>query len=160
MWGNVVAVVGTLAGVLLASMTQRWTDRRARSVQHRQTVADRVGDLLGAVLEYRELFWLQVDTLRDGEGDPVDRATLYRARSAVTRARDRLALTTADPALVAASEAAAWSALELSDIVVGTPQDGRFDRAAEIALSAGRDRSRDAHTALRKAGMAFVGRSR
>ncbi|GHH25999.1 hypothetical protein [Streptomyces rubradiris] len=159
MWGNLIAVVGTLAGVLLASLTQRWTERWTRNEQHRQIVADRVAALLDAVLAYRELFWLQVDSLRAGEGNPVERASFYRARSDVTRARDRLVLITSDPVVRATSEEAAWSALELSAIVLGSPQNGRFAPEVEQALDEGRERSRGAHTALRRAGEAFVSRS-
>ncbi|MGW4029112.1 hypothetical protein ACWEFL_07290 [Streptomyces sp. NPDC004838] len=156
MWSTLIAVLGTLAGVTLASSTQLLTERRTRAQQHRQEVAAAAGALLDAVLAYREIYWLRVDSIRAGEPDPTDRATVYRARSEVTRARDRLALATADPALIQASEAAAWSAIDLSDIRLGEPVDNQFAADVEAALDIGRERSRDAHTVLREAVTAYV----
>ncbi|MGW6455497.1 hypothetical protein ACWF94_06135 [Streptomyces sp. NPDC055078] len=156
MWSTLIAVLGTLAGVALASGTQLLTDRRARDRQHHQEVLAAAGDLLHAVVSYREVYWLRVDSIRAGEPDPTDRATVYGARSAVTRARDRLALATADPALTAAAEAAAWSAIDLSAIQLGEPADGQFSADVEAALTTGRERSRDAHNGLRDAVMAYT----
>ncbi|MEU3600869.1 hypothetical protein ABZ714_19420 [Streptomyces sp. NPDC006798] len=156
MWTTLIAVIGTLSGVALASTTQIWADRRARTHQHRQDVAAAAAALLDAVLSYREIYWLRVDSIRGGEADPVDRAAVYRARSEVTRARDRLALATADPALIAAAEEAAWSAIDLSDVRLGAPSSGRFAAEVEEALDRGRERTRDAHTALRVAVTEYV----
>ncbi|GGZ28368.1 hypothetical protein GCM10010387_22270 [Streptomyces inusitatus] len=159
MWSTLIAVIGTLAGVALASATQVWTERRTARREQRQQVAAATAQLLDAVIGYRELFWLRIAALRAGEPEErEERAAFYRARSEITRARDRLALATADPALIDASEAAAWSAIELSDIQLGTLVDGRFANAVEAALDAGRERSRDAHTALRRAATEHVRR--
>ncbi|MFF8656812.1 hypothetical protein [Streptomyces huasconensis] len=152
MWSTLIAVLGTLAGAALASLTAHWTDRRARAAEHHQRVLDATAQLLAAALAYRERFWLQIADLRDGESQTREaRADLYRARSAVTAAFDRLALTTTDPELTTVALEAAWSAIDLSDIPLGDVRDGRFDVAVEAALDAGRERSRDAHTALRDA---------
>ncbi|MBM7167389.1 hypothetical protein JQK87_02920 [Streptomyces sp. G44] len=152
MWSTLIAVVGTLAGAALASLTAHWTDRRARAAEHRQQVLDATAQLLAAALAYRERFWLQIADLRDGAPPSREgRADLYRARSAVTAAFDRLALTTTDPELTTIALEAAWSAIDLSDIPLGGVRDGRFDAVVEAALDAGRERSRDAHTALRDA---------
>ncbi|MFD3907851.1 hypothetical protein ACFXOL_10920 [Streptomyces californicus] len=153
MWDSLIAVVGTLAGVALASTTQFLTDRRSRAAERHQRVVDTTDQLLGAILQYRELFWLMVADLREGRPEArEDRAARFRARSEITRARDRLALITADPALHAAAKEAAWSAIDLSDIPTGPPDaDGRFGADAEAALDAGRERSREAHTSLRRA---------
>lgn len=156
MWPTLIAVIGTLSGVALASTTQLWADRRTRTHQHRQDVAAAAAALLDAVLAYREIYWLRVDSIRAGQSDPVERAAFYSARSEVTRARDRLALATADPALVAAAEAAAWAAIDLSDIRLGDPADGRFAADVEDALDRGRDQAREAHTALRVAVTEYV----
>lgn len=156
MWDSIVAVAGTLAGGMLAVATQQLTDRRTRAEAHRIEVSGLIADLLAAVLGYRELYWLRVDSLRAGEPDPVQRAAIYRARSAVTQARDRLALSSAAPSLLEAAREAVRSALELSDITLGEPVAHAFATEVEAALAAGRDRSRDAHTVLRRAGTAYA----
>ncbi|MEV5348914.1 hypothetical protein [Streptomyces achromogenes] len=161
MWDSLVAVLGTLAGVALASGTQVRVDQRARDAQQRQRVAEAVDQLLGALLRYREHYWLLVADIRDGAEETRDaRAARYRARSEITQARDRLAVATADPVLTAAAEAAAWSAIDLSDIALGPVTDGRFSEAVEAQLAAGRERSRDAHTVLREAVTAYIHRTR
>ncbi|MFJ8760822.1 hypothetical protein [Streptomyces cyaneofuscatus] len=159
MWESAIAVIGTLAGGLLATATQQLTARRQQRDQHRAQVADLVGQLLSAVLRYRQLYWLRIDCLRAGEPDPVVRADFYQARSAVTEARDRLALATADETLLRAASRAAWSALDLSDIAPGTPQDGRYPPETEDRLNAARERSRDAHTELRQAATGYGART-
>ncbi|MYR36346.1 hypothetical protein GTX14_04660 [Streptomyces sp. SID4944] len=155
MWDSIIAVTGTLAGGLLVTVTQQWTARRARREQHRQQVADLTGQLLSAALRYRQLYWLRVDSLREGEPDPVARGDFYQARSDVTEARDRLALVVTDEALLRAAGRAAWSALDLSDIDPGHPQDGRYAPEVEARLDAARERSRDAHTELRQAATGY-----
>ncbi|MER6677545.1 hypothetical protein [Streptomyces sp. NPDC000983] len=153
MWDTLIAVIGTLAGVALASSTQFLTDRRNRAELQHQRVVDTADQLLGAVLHYRELYWLLIADLREGQAETrEDRAARFRARSEITRARDRLAILTADPDLHAAAKAAAWSAIELSEIIPGPVDDhGRFHADIEAALSAGRTHSQDTHTALRRA---------
>lgn len=103
MWESAIAVIGTLAGGLLVTVTQQVTDRRQQREQHRERVADLTGQLLSAALRYRQLYWLRVDALRAGEPDPVVRADFYQARSDVTEARDRLALVVTDEALLRAA---------------------------------------------------------
>ncbi|MEQ4610667.1 hypothetical protein ABMX48_31640 [Streptomyces cavourensis] len=147
---TIIAVIGTLAGGLLVTLTQQLTDRRARREQHRAQVAELTGQLLSAVLRYRQLYWLRTDALRAGEPDPVVRSDFYQARSDVTEARDRLALVVTDEGLLQAAGRAAWAALDLSDIDPGHPQNGRYAPEIEAQLDAARERSRDAHTALRQ----------
>ncbi|XCM32480.1 hypothetical protein ABXI76_26930 [Streptomyces parvus] len=43
MWESAIAVIGTLAGGLLVTVTQQVTDRRSRRDQHREHVADLTG---------------------------------------------------------------------------------------------------------------------
>ncbi|MEU5896820.1 MULTISPECIES: hypothetical protein [unclassified Streptomyces] len=152
MWSTLIAVLGTLAGAALASLTAHWVDRRARAAEHEQRVLDAVAQLLAASLAYREIYWLQIADLREGM-DPTreGRADLFRARTAVTQAFDRLALATTDRELTDAANEAAWSAIDLGDIPLGRVREGHFDGDVEAALTAGRERSRDAHTALRNA---------
>ncbi|MFF2235795.1 hypothetical protein [Streptomyces anulatus] len=159
MWESAIAVIGTLAGGLLVAVTQQVTDRRQQREQHRERVADLTGQLLSAVLRYRQLYWLRIDALRAGEPDPVARADIYQARSDVTEARDRLALVVTDEGLLRAAGRAAWSALDLSEIDPGTPQAGRYAPEIEAQLDAARERSREAHTELRQAATGYGTRS-
>lgn len=157
MWATVIAVLGTLAGTGLASVTQHLMGRRTERQQHRQEVTAVVADLMGAILTYRERHWLLIAALREGAAETAgDRALRYAARSAVTRAIDRLALTTNDRGLLTTGSAAAWSAITLSDITVGEATGGRFSEETETALDAGRERSRDAHTAFRETAATYI----
>ncbi len=158
MWPSIIAVAGTLAGVALASLTQHAVHARDRRERQQQAVADAVAGLLAAALTYREVFWLQLAAARDGHTPgPEDRAAIYSARTAVTGARDRLGLATADPGVILAADEAAWSAIELSDIPLGRPDGaGRFTPDIEQQLDTARTRARNAHTALRNVGAAHV----
>lgn len=50
---SAIAVIGTLAGGLMVTVTQQLTDRRQKREQHRERVADLTGQLLSAALRYR-----------------------------------------------------------------------------------------------------------
>ncbi|MGW3958022.1 hypothetical protein ACWEKM_45845 [Streptomyces sp. NPDC004752] len=156
-WSNVITGLAALGGVAVASLTQHWTDRRARRERHKERVGDLSGEFIDAVLHYRETYWLSVAGLRHGETEPGDvRADRYRARSAVTKARGRLRLVTSHPGLLAAADAAAWSAIELADIPLGPVVDGVFTADVEAALTAGRERTRTTHTAFENVAAAYV----
>ncbi|GGR73963.1 MULTISPECIES: hypothetical protein [Streptomyces] len=87
-------------------------------------------------------------------GPSTARAT---TRSAATVARDRVGLlVVSDPALPGAAETAWRTAVDLHDIVLGPADGGRFAPEVEAALETARERCRDAHTALRIAGSAYV----
>lgn len=157
MWSTLIAVLGTLAGAALATFMQHATDRAARIERHRQEITTALTALLEAVLRYREDYWLMVARLRVGEHESTDQlAVRYRLRTDITVARDRLALTARGTVLVDLGEKAAWAAIELSDIPLGPVRDGVFDAATEAALTTARERSRDAHTALRQAGSDYL----
>ncbi|ANW18100.1 hypothetical protein [Streptomyces clavuligerus] len=152
-----IAVLGTLAGGALATYTQRATDRAARIERHQQQVTDALIGLLDAVLRYREHHWLIVAQRRNGRPETPEQAEQrWRLRTSVTITRDRLALIAHGTPLVDLGEAAAWAAIELSDIPLGGACDGLFAPDVETELETGRDRSRDAHTALRQAGSAYL----
>ncbi|MFF9310101.1 hypothetical protein ACF1BS_04235 [Streptomyces sp. NPDC014748] len=158
MWSTIVAVLGTLAGAALAGYAQRSGDRRAREHAHRQEVARAVAELLEAVVRHREVHWLAVEARRTGAAETgEERTARATTRSAATIARDRVGLlVVSDPALLGAAETAWRTAVELPDIVLGPATDGRFTPEVEAALEAARDRCRNAHTALRVAGAAYV----
>ncbi|MFD5555683.1 hypothetical protein ACFWIA_17810 [Streptomyces sp. NPDC127068] len=153
----IIAVLGTLAGGALATYTQHVTDRAARSERRQQQVTDALLALLDAILRYREAHWLLVDALRAGQPETADHvAERFRLRTEITVARDRLALIAHGTPLVDLGETAAWAAIELSDIPLDTAHGERFSPDTEAALTAGRERSRDAHTALRQAGSTYL----
>ncbi|MFF5472181.1 hypothetical protein [Streptomyces achromogenes] len=158
MWSSIVAVLGTLAGAALAGYVQRSGDRRARDYTHRQEVARAVAELLEAIVRHREVHWLVVESRRAGAGETeAERTARATTRSAATVARDRVGLlVVSDPALLGASETAWRTAVDLHDIVLGRVTAGRFSPDVEAELEAARVRCRDAHTALRIAGSAYV----
>ncbi|MEU3953802.1 hypothetical protein AB0F45_15995 [Streptomyces achromogenes] len=161
MWSGVVAVLGTLAGAALAGYVQRSGDRRARDHAHRQEVARAVAELLEAIVRHREVHWLAVESRRAG-ADEVEEEHTARAtaRNAARVARDRVGLlVVSDPALLGATETAWRTAVDLHDIVLGPVTGGRFAPEVEAALEAARNRCRDAHTALRVAGIRVRTRS-
>ncbi|WP_381562693.1 hypothetical protein [Streptomyces eurythermus] len=158
MWSTIVAVLGTLAGAALAGYVQRSGDRRAREHAHRQEVTRAVAELLEAIVRHREVHWLAVASRRAGAGESEEERTARATtRSAATVARDRVGLlVVSDPALLGAAETAWRTAVDLHDIDLGPATDSRFPPEVEAALEAARDRCRDAHTALRIAGSAYV----
>jgi dihydroxyacetone kinase DhaKLM complex PTS-EIIA-like component DhaM len=158
MWSTIVAVLGTLAGAALAGYVQRSGDRRAREHAHRQEVARAVAELLEAIVRHREVHWLVVESRRAGAGGTEEeRMARATTRSAATVARDRVGLlVVSDPTLLGASETAWRTAVDLHDIVLGPATGGRFSPEVEAALEAARNRCREAHTALRIAGSAYV----
>ncbi|TDC22471.1 hypothetical protein E1265_15670 [Streptomyces sp. 8K308] len=90
--------------------------------------------------------------IRDGRTESrEDRAARYRARSEVTDARDAPALVTTDLQLIERAEAAAWAAIDLSDVELGAVEDGRFAPDVEAALTAAREQTRATHNALVRA---------
>ncbi|MFD5322032.1 hypothetical protein [Streptomyces sp. NPDC127098] len=157
MWASIVAVLGTLAGTVLGVLSQQLLDRRARAERHRDELADKVRQLLKAIVLYRELHWLLVADIRDGRAETrEDRAARYRARSEVTDARDALALVTTDLDLIERAEAAAWAAIDLSDIELGPVTEGRFAADVEAALTGARERTRATHNALVRAARTYL----
>ncbi|MEU9559417.1 hypothetical protein [Streptomyces fumanus] len=156
MWPTIVAVLGTLAGVALTSVTQHLTQRQALADQHRREVTDAIKHVLETVLAYRELYWSGIDRARAGDTAGLAWEIYSGPRTAITTARDHLGLLADDEALLAAAEAAAWAAIDLNDIPLGPVGDGRFTDGVEAALDAGRDRARAAHTALVQAGRAYL----
>jgi type II secretory pathway pseudopilin PulG len=156
-WNSLIAVLGTLAGVVLASLMQYLTDARGRRERQRQALAAAISDLLVAVLTLREQQWLKIAATRDGQPDTPDaRAQRYAARSRLTVAHDQFAMTTNAADLLAAARKAGNAALELCDIDTGPADNGRFSPDIEGYLAEIRNRTRRTHTALRELGAARV----
>ncbi|WBB58481.1 hypothetical protein O7599_22935 [Streptomyces sp. WMMC500] len=141
---TLVAVLGTLAGAVVAGAMQHLTaTRTARTTtaeQRRRALAEAVPTLLAAVVRHREQQYLKIAARRESRDDTVEaRQARYAARSAVTSAMDTLYMVTQDRELLAAAQEAVDAAMALGD-VPGSEVD-----AAGL-------RARQAHTALREAG--------
>ena len=141
---TLVAVLGTLAGAVVAGLMQHLTAARnartAAAERRRQALADAVPALLAAIVTHRGHQWLKVAARRDGQPDTTEaRQARYAARSAVTSAMDALHMATANRELLAAAQAAVDAAMAIGDV----PESERD--AAGL-------RARQAHTALREAG--------
>ncbi|MFJ8060815.1 hypothetical protein [Streptomyces sp. NPDC096142] len=148
MIATLVAVLGTLAGTIVAGLMQHLTTTRttraATAEQRRRALADAIPALLAALVRHREQQYLKIVARRDGLTDTPDtRQARYAARSAVTSAMDTLHMVTADPVLLTLAQDAVNAAMALGD-------------APEGELDAAGLRARVAHTALRTAGAEHV----
>ncbi|WP_328681713.1 hypothetical protein [Streptomyces sp. NBC_00343] len=148
MIATLVAVLGTLAGTIVAGLMQHLTTTRttraATAEQRRRALADAIPALLAALVRHREQQYLKIVARRDGLTDTPDtRQARYAARSAVTSAMDTLHMTTTDPVLLTLAQEAVNAAMALGD-------------APEAELDAAGLRARVAHTALRTAGAEHV----
>ncbi|PJM99518.1 pRL2-23 [Streptomyces sp. CB01201] len=144
MIATLIAVLGTLAGALVAGLMQHLTasrtTRAAQSERRRQALAEAVPALLAALVGHREQQYLKIKARREALADTVEaRQARYAARSAVTSAMDTLHMATSDRRLLALAQEAVDAAMALGDV------------PAEELDAAGL-RARQAHTALRAAG--------
>jgi hypothetical protein len=145
---TLIAVLGTLAGALVAGFMQHLTasrtTRAAQIERRRQALADAVPALLSALVRHREQQYLKIKARREALADTVEaRQARYAARSAVTSAMDTLHMATIDARLLAVAQEAVDAAMALGDVP-----------AAE--LDAAGLRARQAHTALREWGAAAL----
>ncbi len=148
MIATLVAVLGTLAGTIVAGLMQHLTTTRttraATAEQRRRALADAIPALLAALVRHREQQYLKIVARRDGLSDTPDtRQARYAARSQVTSAMDTLHMVTADRVLLTLAQEAVNAAMALGD-------------APEGELDAAGLRARVAHTALRTAGAEHV----
>ncbi|MFJ5302152.1 hypothetical protein [Streptomyces sp. NPDC088350] len=148
MFATLVAVLGTLAGTVVAGLMQHLTTTRttraATAEQRRRALAGAIPELLAALVRHREQQYLKIVARSDGLADtPEARQARYAARSAVTSAVDTLHMATADRELLALAQEAVDAAMALGD-------------APEAELELAGLRARVAHTALRTAGARHV----
>ncbi|MFJ3193759.1 hypothetical protein ACIQKE_36380 [Streptomyces griseoviridis] len=141
MFATLIAVLGTLAGALVAGLMQHVTTSRtaraAAAERRREALAAAVPALLAAIVRHREQQYLKIENRAEGRADtPEARQARYAARSAVTSAMDTLHMVTTNAALLTVAQDAVNTAMAIGDV----PAD-------EVA-AAGR-RARVAHTALR-----------
>ncbi|MEU6054157.1 protein kilB [Streptomyces xanthochromogenes] len=144
MIATLIAVLGTLAGALVAGfmqhLTANRTTRAAQIERRRQALAEAVPALLAALVGHREQQYLKIKARREALADTVEaRQARYAARSAVTSAMDTLHMATSDRRLLALAQEAVNAAMALGDV------------PAEELDAAGL-RARQTHTALREAG--------
>ncbi|WP_405659119.1 hypothetical protein [Streptomyces sp. RK9] len=148
MTATLIAVLGTLAGAVVAGFMQHLsttrTTRTATAEQRRRTLADAVPALLAALVRHREQQYLKIVARREGVADTAEtRQARYAARSAVTSAMDTLFMTTQVGGLLAVAQEAVDAAMAVGDV----PAD---------ELDAAGLRARQAHTALRVAGAQHI----
>ena len=144
MIATLVAVLGTLAGTIVAGLMQHLTSTRtaekAATERRREALATAVPSLLAALVRHREQQYLKIVARREERADTSEsRQARYEARSAVTSAMDTLHMATQDSGLLALAQEAVDAAMFLGD-------------APEGELDAAGLRARKAHTALRTAG--------
>lgn len=148
MIATLVAVLGTLAGTIVAGLMQHLTttrtNRAATAEQRRRALAKAIPALLAALVRHREQQYLKIVARRDGLTDTPDaRQSRYAARSSVTSAMDTLHMATQDSSLLALAQEAVDAAMALGDVPEGE-------------LEAAGLRARVAHTALRTSGARHV----
>ncbi|MFF1681570.1 hypothetical protein ACFVYG_36675 [Streptomyces sp. NPDC058256] len=148
MTATLMAVLGTLAGAVVAGFMQHLTitrtTRSATAEQRRKALADAIPALLAALVRHREQQYLKIVARREGQTDATEaRQARYAARSAVTSAMDTLYMTTQNSDLLAVAQEAVDAAMALGD-------------APEAELDAAGLRARKAHTALRTIGARHV----
>ncbi|MGW7521219.1 hypothetical protein ACWGJ2_37150 [Streptomyces sp. NPDC054796] len=144
MWASIIAVVGTLAGAVVAGVMQHVTTartvREAAVERQREALAAAIPALLAAIVRHREQQYLKIENRREGRPDtPEARQARYAARSAVTSAHDTLHMVTRDAGLLATAQEAVDAAMAIGDVPAGE-------------LEVAGVRARQAHTALRLAG--------
>ncbi|CDR08545.1 hypothetical protein [Streptomyces iranensis] len=145
---TLIAVLGTLAGAVVAGFMQHLTaTRTARSAaaeRRRQALAEAIPALLAGLARHREQQYLKIVARREGQPDTAEaRQTRYAARTAVTSAMDSLFMATQDRALLAVAQEAVDAAMALGDV-------------PEAELDAAGLQARKAHTALRESAASFV----
>ncbi|WP_409236720.1 hypothetical protein [Streptomyces sp. PA5.6] len=144
MIGTLIAVLGTLAGTVVAGFMQHLTTARtaqkATAEQRRQALASAIPALLAALARHREQQYLKLVARREAQADTAEaRQARYAARTAVTSAMDTLHMATRDSELLTTAQEAVDAAMALGD-------------ATGSELDAAGLRARKAHTALRTVG--------
>jgi hypothetical protein len=81
MWESIVAVAGTLLGVLATGQVQRQADGRTQAVERRREQLAAVTALVAALADHRRAMWVREEARLSG----ADTAAALRADSHVTR---------------------------------------------------------------------------
>lgn len=140
----VVAVLGTLAGVLLTGVLQHYSQRAARraeaaALRDREALAA-VADLVAALADHRRAMWVREDLRLRGQDWTEARSESHRTRSAVTVPLLRVQLLM--PAIAPAARVAAEAAYALrgadGDTVLTHRRETAMAKADELVTAAGR----------------------
>lgn len=159
MFGTIVAVLGTLAGVLLTGVVQDRAHGRAvraeRAAELRRDQVAAVTALSTAVSNHRRAMYMRGDARLAGEPDARVaelRAESHATRAAVQEPLVQVRLLIADPAVRAACDA-------MLSATYGMRQaDGTTDAAlTREGLTASRLRAVEAHDAFVDAAAAYLG---
>ncbi|MFF3327712.1 hypothetical protein [Streptomyces sp. NPDC002889] len=147
MSSTIIAVLGTLAGAVVAGLMQQLTtaraERAAQAERRRQALVEAVPGLLAALVEYRGHQYMRLRSLQEHVPEtPEERKARYASRGAVTHAMDRLYMATRDQALLDAAQAA------MDTTFAFEPHDRTDDAVGEQA--------REAHSAFRLRAAVYV----
>ncbi|MER7968530.1 hypothetical protein ABTX35_05885 [Streptomyces sp. NPDC096080] len=140
MFATLIAVLGTLAGTVVAGLMQHVTTARtaraATAERRREALAAAVPALLAAIVRHREQQYLKVESRKDNQPDtPEARQARYAARSAVTSAMDSLHMVTTDAVLLTVAQDAVNTAMAIGDVPADeVPAAGLRARVAHTAL--------------------------
>jgi len=147
MWDSVIAVLGTLAGALLAGVMQQRQARaeraEVRAETRREAIAAGVASLLVALADHRRVMWLREEARLIGA--PADvvaaaRAESHTTRSAVTAPQATVTL------LAPRLQPAIAAAVQATYALRSAPDLTNLNRLRAEALDAA-DRLMDAATA-------------
>ncbi|MGA5220977.1 protein kilB [Streptomyces cinereoruber] len=106
MWASLIAVLGTLAGAIVAGvMQQRMTRtalREARADERRRDAVQAITDLTVAIAAHRKAMWLREDLRLRGQDWTEARTASHATRDAVTAPQTAVRILT--PELAAAAD--------------------------------------------------------
>jgi hypothetical protein len=138
MWASVIAVIGTLAGAVVASVMQQRAARadrkEARAEERRRDAVQAVTNLTVALADHRRTMWLREAARLTGESEAdiaAARAQSHTTRAAVTA--PHVAVTLLAPELTAHADRAVRAAYALRDATDAESLSALRDAALESA---------------------------
>lgn len=84
MWDSLIAVAGTLLGVLATGTVQRRADGARRAAERTAETLAAVAELVAALADHRRAMWVREDLRLRGEDWDEARAESHRTRAAIT----------------------------------------------------------------------------
>lgn len=133
MWQSLLAVVSTLAGVLLASLLQQRQQRadrtHAAAENHRLAGLDAVTALATALADHRRAMWIRESTRLRGDDWTAARAASHTTRAAVTSPHVRVRVLL--PELAGAAQTAVDATYGIRNAADHDALDQARDRALE-----------------------------
>lgn len=138
-WASMVAVAGTLLGVLATGLLQRWMSARAESEARVDRLREAAVGLADALTDYRErLYWelrlkSQPETTSEGRDEALRES--WAARSQVNHAMNRLELTTLDAEVLSLAAEARNVTFGIA-LATNTPDEARAQQTSFLAAAA------------------------